>query len=53
MSAMMGGLGMMGLGCGRSSYYERHDPDRIKTPGDLKRMKEAQDKRDKRASRKS
>jgi len=51
LTTMFGGFG--GLGGGRSASAERHDPDREKTPKDLERMKAAQDKRDKRAARKS
>ena len=42
-----------GIGGGRSAYSERNDPDRPKTPEDLKRMEAAQRKRDRKAARRN
>ena len=52
-TAMLAGAFGFGMGGGRSSYAERHDPDREKTPEDLERMAAAQRKRDQRAARRN
>jgi len=51
MTAMM--AGSFGMGGGRSSSAERHDPDREKTPEDLERMAAAQRKRERKAARRN
>ena len=52
-TAMLAGSHGFGIGGGRSSYAERHDPNRPKTPEDLKHMEDAQRKRDRKAARRN
>lgn len=47
MTAML--AGSFSFGGGRSSYAERHDPNRPKTPEDLERMEAARLRREKKA----
>lgn len=52
-SGMYGSAFGIGLGGGgRSSYMERHDPDREKTQEDLKHIEAARQKRERKAKKK-